>query len=1226
MSTTHGQPGLSSDQRSTIRSTILSTRRTLEEELRRQLEKYGIYEDKKLPQDKLTHLSAEELHTRNRIDAAIERELESTEGDLERSITNYVREATKTHLNRFVGLKTIEVRGFIEETITKHPEFGNRSYMHHTVAEITGELTNVPDDGFGAALDLAYQEIGAEIRMIFEESEHTTIDLDAQVREEVLDELDAIDDEAWESDEALGWVYQYFGEKEREEIDERVEEENYKIAGTDIATKTQLFTPRYIVEWMVDNSLGRMWLEMKGGRTDINEKKNCFYLTPSKESLIDREGKPVEEITVLDPACGSGHMLFYAFDVLYQMYLEEGKVPEKYIPRKILQNNLFGIDIDSGAAQIAALSLYLKAKKRSPDINIPQLNIVSADAVLINGERKKEVLGRSQSDLEKEILRQIWNSFENIRELGSLVQIEDRIDDVLSEYRDEFETAGQAQFTSDGDLTTQSTFVSGGEEETWGEVKNRLMQNVQKLAREALEHNDPIEEMFAAEVEKTVELLDVLRDDYDIVVTNPPYLASAKMGENLNKFISERYIGKLDSYGAFIQRSWQFAKEEGYCSLVTPENYMFIGSFTKLRKKLVENKTFIKGMHLSGHGFDMGDRPFTIPFIFRNSPPTTDFQSIFYRITHKQSNYDTYEKKIEGLSEIILKERAGQEHNDSHSIRQESIYDLPRYTFAYWFDHEILELFTKYPRLGKISNISGGVASGDNAHHLRKHWEVPSESIGEKYHWHIKGGESNAYYDAIDFLIRWENGGQNIIDYGDKHGKNYQGLSDISEYFKEGIAFRNFSNQFMAKYYPDDCVYDKSVYSVYPNDVSLKYTLGYLNSNLFRYIANGINPTVNFNPSDAGEIPIPSDLSNDSKIEDFVTSCISAQQRKFSYEETTRSFNQENFKDIDDLQTWVKEALYDRVRSKAEVLEYHSKIDNIFYKEMELSEKTIKTLNSQYQTDYTNYTESPSERTAKNIADELAEGSNLATVADQYECKPTVVSKIQYEKGAYPQDDVSNMISMFVSYLLGVMVDRWQIDDLETGETGIVPIKSNTEADVEGLFDDVLNRVTDKDNQSDYIQQILGQAPTNWLDSKFFRHYHCKEYRRRGQRIPIYWQLKSPNGAFSCFIYYHEINKNTLPKLRGQYIDPRIDELKNELETLNAQTNGDDPNKELLNRKEHVQNNLDEIREFRDTIDEMIDDGVTVDVEEGIWENIKEWDQYEVLETGLPKLKSSYSR
>ena len=149
---------------------------------------------------------------------------------------------------------------------------------------------------------------------------------------------------------------------------------------------------------------------------------------------------------------------------------------------------------------------------------------------------------------------------------------------------------------------------------------------------------------------------------------------------------------------------------------------------------------------------------------------------------------------------------------------------------------------------------------------------------------------------------------------------------------------------------------------------------------------------------------------------------------------------------------------------------------------------------------------------------------------------------------------------------------------------------------------------------------------SDWLRENFFRYHHCKEYRRRGQRIPIYWQLESENGTFSCFVYYHNIDDNTLPKLRGQYLDPRIVELESELETINTQTRGDNPDKELLNKKEEIQNNLDDIKEFRDTIDVMIDDGVTVDVEKGIWENIKIWDQYEVLETGLPKLKSSYSR
>lgn len=1209
MSTTHGQPGLSSDQRSTIRSTILSTRHTLEDELRRQLEKYGIYEDKKLPQDKLTHLSAEELHTRDRIDAAIERELESTEGDLERSITNYVREATKTYLNRFVALKTIEVRGLVEETITERPEYGNRSYMHHTVAEIAGELTNAPDDGFGAALDLAYQEIGAEIRMIFEESEHTAIDLDAQVREEVLDELDAIDDKAWESDEALGWVYQYFGEEEREEIDKRVDEENYKIAGTDIATKTQLFTPRYIVEWMVDNSLGRIWLEMMQGQTNIDSSDNCFYLSPIEDSFTHRESKPVEEITVLDPACGSGHMLLYSFDVLYQMYLEEGSIPENYIPREVLRNNLYGIDIDTGAAQIAALSLYLKAKEYSPDVEIPQLNIASADAVLINGDRKREVLNRAQSGLEEEILEQIWRSFANIREVGSLVEVEDQIDAVLDDYREQFEATGQAQFTNDGELTSQSTFVAGGEEESWIQIKERLLENAHELAQEALEQNDPIEEMFASEVGKTIEVLDLISKEYEIVVSNPPYLASSKMGAELNQYVKDHYIGKRDLYSAFIQRCRNFVKESGYVSMVTMETFMFLSSYEQFREWFLSNSGITEMAH-----FEHRDEGYmNTAFCFTGR--STD-RARFISLVDSDN-------KEKSLQEIYSDLSDGNSLDNVYVTSPELFNEIRRSPFAYWFGNEILNLFSEYPPLDALSGISGGVASGDNDHHLRKHWEVSSEDIGEKYQWHVRGGDRNPYYDIIDYTIRWVDGGQNIIDYGDEHGKNYQGLSDISKYFQEGIAFRSFSNEFMAKYYPIDCVYDKSVYSIRPDELSLYYVLGYVNSNLFRYLANGINPTVNFNPSDAGEIPVPKSEETERAVFNHVENNIIAQQSKFSYNETARSFDIDNYTAIKDIREWVREVLYEKDMSEATVVENHSKIDKQIYEMISASEELISELNSDYQSDFTSMGTDPGDVRSE-IESMVESGKSLKEIFTTLDISPTELAQFRREHSFYREEEIETVCKRFVSVLSGILFGRWLS---EAGMERHEIINVSTESNINNLFKTSLSEITeDPDDTLDYISDILGESAGQWLSEEYFRYYHCKEYRRRGQRIPIYWQLESPNGGFSCFIYYHKIDENTLPKLRGQYLDPRIGELENELETLNAQTSGENPNKELLNRKEEVQNDLEDVKEFRETIDEMIDDGVTVDVEKGIWENIKEWDQYKVLETGLPKLKSSYSR
>lgn len=1223
MSTTHGQPGLSSDQRSTIRSTILSTRHTLEDELRRQLEKYGIYENKRLPLEDLPHLSVEERHTRRTLDAAIERELESTEGDLERSITNYVREATKTYLNRFVALKTIEVRGLVEETITERPEYGNRSYMHHTVAEIAGELTNAPDDGFGAALDLAYQEIGAEIRMIFEESEHTAIDLDPQVREDILDELHAIDDEAWESDEALGWVYQYFGEEEREEIDDRVDDENYKIGGTDIATKTQLFTPRYIVEWMVDNSLGRTWLEMQGERTNIDAEENCFYLAPLQESLIDREEKEVEDITVLDPACGSGHMLFYAFDVLYQMYLEEGEIPKEYIPREILRNNLYGIDIDSGAAQIAALSLYLKAKDKSPDITIPQLNIVSADAVLINGERKKEVLNKANSELEEEILEQIWRSFDNIREWGSLVRIENQVDELLEDYRDTFESKGQAQFTDDGNLTTQSTFVSGGEEQTWKELKNRLVENVQEIASAALEQDDLVEEMFASEVGKTVELLDVLRDEYDVVLSNPPYLYRDKMSSSLKNFIKEDYIGSRDIYAAFIERCMDFASDDGYVSMITMESFMFLYSFRKLRPYILDEANITDVAHLEHR--DEGHMNVAFSMRITNNQRV---KSKFARLTDSDD-------KIESLNRVTRDQRSGVESTDVYSLDQSSFREIERTPFIYWFGQEVLQLFIDEPTLGDEADVMEGLTTGDDDLFLRNWWEIDLDKIGDQYEWIAKSGDGELYYESYEQVALWESNGQKIREHDGSHIRN----EDF--YWENGITFRDFAKHFTARVHSSDHLFSNKAHFVHTGDRACDYrVLGYLNSSLSRFIMNGLNPGLNFKSGDGARLPIRPNALQGTDTEELVKAAIAARKERYTYKETKKEFDFisyiEKYPDI----------LFEMDYLDAQTAVIHGRIDEIVFESYGMSEVTKERAYDELPDNLYQYlhlsnagdlvsnedevkSEVVPEAEYREVISQVEDNSDeeIRDISEKTGISPYTIAHIRKNNDLYTSDEKTERTANLLSGFLGCMMGRWELNGLSPVNDGILVFDDEFDNNIPELLNNCIDLAfNNSESIARRMADDLGKDPVAWLRDSFFRYHHCKEYRRRGQRIPIYWQLESPNGAFSCFIYYHEIDGNTLPKLRGRYLDTRIERLENELDTLNAQTNEANPDKQLLNRKEEVQNNIDDIRQFRDTIDEMIDNGVTVDDENGIWENIKEWDQYKVLETGLPKLKSSYSR
>jgi len=1225
---------LTADERSTIRSTVLKARETIENDLYRQLERYGVYDDERVDIDALGHLDAYDKQTRSQIDAALDRELEATDDDYQRSVKNYVREATKTYLNRLVALKAIEVRGLVTETMIKRPEYGNRSEMHRTVGEVAGELTDQPDNGIGVAVELAFTELTDEIGVIFEESEHTAIDLDFTVREDIIEQLNAIDESVWESDEAMGWVYQYFGEKEREEIDDRIDEENYKIQDTDVATKTQLFTPRYIVEWMVDNSLGRLWLEMYGDQTEINTEENCFYLAPLEESLIEREAKDVRDIKILDPACGSGHMLFYAFDVLYEMYLEQGDVAEKYIPQEILANNLYGIDIDPGAAQLAALALYVKAKSQEPEAEIEQINIVSADAVLVNGEKKEEVLARADTELERRVLEQVWRSFEHIREWGSLVRIEERIDQIIEEELGDIRATGQTQFTEDG-LAKQSSVESfSGEVQSWEQVKAGLLEQVSELAEEALERNDPIEEMFVGEVEKSVRLLDLFVGDYDVVVSNPPYLGSKKMDNTLKKFVKDNYSGSRDLYTAFIERCTELANDDDYVTMVTPESFMFLYSYRGLRKQLVSDVQIIEGAHLSRYGFDQAKDSYTIPFVLRNSDPEEFTTSRFYRMTHEQEEYAHYEDKIRGLKTITDSHRNNQEHDDVYVIDQNSFKEMGRTPFVYWFGQEVLNLFQRYPLLDKIADVVQGLGTGNDDRFVRKWWEIDQRKADNTFVWYVQSGSDSKYYDSTEELVLWGEGGNKLKKHGECTARN-------EEYYqKESVNFRDFSKYFTARYHPEKHIHSKAAHLVYIDEQEKRTNLlGYLSSSLVRYIMAGINPGIHFQVGDAKNIPVNEDIFEDDRINELVQAAIDKQKQKCSMIETKREFDGQKLIDNFDDYNYIIDLI------EADISIIHGTIDRIIFdaygitdpeyiyddlpenklsydhieRSGELDTSTYKfrshvSISSIDSDSYNEVVENTSEIIDKDIE----------KISESLEISPYTIAQVRRKNDMYTKEEKKEIAGRLLSYFIGVAFGHWDNSEQVIQESdGILVfdeqfdnnLSDNIRQCIEHSFED-LYEIEAK------IEECLNKNIGSWLRENYFRYHHCKEYRRRGQRIPIYWQLESDDGAFSCFLYYHAMDGDTLPKLRGQYVDVKLDTMQNRLNAIESEldTAKDDRARELRSEREEIQADADDISEFRDRLDSLIDEGFEPDFEAGIWENIQKVDEHDLLAVPLGKL------
>ncbi|WP_121744814.1 BREX-1 system adenine-specific DNA-methyltransferase PglX [Natronorubrum halophilum] len=1226
--------GLSADDRSGIRSTILQARKTLEEEFERQLERYGIYDDERVPVSSLSHLSVEDIATRKEIDAALERELEATDGLYGRAYRNYVREATKEYLNRLVGLKTIEARELVTETLRTRAEYGNRSYMHYTVDEIAGELTDTPDGGLGVALDLIYQEIRSEIQVLFDESDYTALEPDFAVRREVLEEFDDLGDNIWASDEAMGWVYQYFGENERKEIDDRIDEDNYKVQDTDIATKTQLFTPRYIVEWMVDNSLGRLWLEMRGNETNIDDEDKCFYLAPLEESLIDREPKDVREIKVLDPACGSGHMLLYAFDVLYEMYLEQGDVPEKYIPREILKNNLYGIDIDEGAAQIAALALYVKAKGYSPNVSIEGVNIVSANAVLVNGEKKKNVLENTNLEIEKRVLDQLWDDFEHIREWGSLVRIEERIEDIIEEEFEDVGTTGQTQFTNGGNLAKQSSVVSfSGEEQSWDQVKEGLLNQVTRLAEESLEHDNPIEEMFAGEVRKSVQLLDLFLQDYDVAITNPPYLGRGKMGDDLKSYVESNYKGKQDLYAAFIERCRDFISENGYASLITMEAFMHQYSFRGLRPSLIENSNIIDAAHIRSRAKGSGEyRGLNVSFTISPLNESTPVRpSRFYRLVNAND-------KPSALREITSGIRESQSHPDSYVIDQSAFAEIDRTPFVYHLGDDILSLFTSEESLSDMADIKTWLdTQGNDDRFIRRFWEIDPQTDLDWVRL-VTNGDGESYYEPIVNKVLWDNDGEAVKEALDGKPRNEDW------YFTEGLNYRVFSDKFCARYLPGDTIFGKNTIGVFPHEKeNIYWLITYLNSTLIRHTADSLSPGLHFLKGDGGTLPIIQfSETKERKLTNICKSQIRLRKKLGSLSEVSPEFDPEEFVSN------ISSGGFGNVLQSEELLEANvrngeGKADSMIWESMDASEKTINDAHDQFGMNYyelpiyqehTDYSEHegidiiksrPDDESVDQISGLINDGTGgIFGLSKEVELSPVSVAKLRYENDLYVRENLKEVCGRLLSYYVGVLFSRWDnLEQITTIEDGILVFDDQFDNNVtdrirkciEATFDDVYEKEAK-------IEELLNKNMTDWLRENFFRYHHTKKYRRRGQRIPIYWHLESDDGAFSCFLYYHAMDAETLPKLRGQYVDAKIETLENRLESIESQLEGASDNRkpELNSELEEVQEQLDDVRDFGKRLDELIDEGFEPDFEAGIWENIQQVDEYDLLQTELDKL------
>ena len=640
-----------------------------------------------------------------------------------------------------------------------------------------------------------------------------------------------IKEENWRADKTdnavqiVGWLYQYYNTEPKEQVFANLKK-NIKIGKENIPAATQLFTPDWIVRYMVENSLGRLWSE---GHPEFDKSEWKYYLdeAPQEPQVAQqlaelRKGYAAltpEDIKCIDPCMGSGHILAYLFDVLMQIYRSAGYT-DRDAAASVVEHNLYGLDIDDRAAQMAYFVVMMKGCHYDSRFLRRHLN-PHVYAIQESGELPQTAFGYCGP--EEPTARTLWDTFRNAKEYGSILQPK-----VTLEELDKLEARLQ-----------EADRMAG-----YGSL------GVQGLTYQLLDVMYPMIDQARMLVQK-----------YDVVVTNPPYMGSSGMNAKLSDYVKKFYPdSKSDLFAVFIERCAQMDKRGGYQAMITQHAWMFLSSFEKLRAKLQLIDT-VNMAHLGARGFDEigGEVVQTTSFVMRNS--------------HIKGYKGTYCRLIDGGSE---KEKAEMfvSGENRYVAEQENFSKIPGSPVAYWVSKKIFNLFDK-TCIDDYYNSRVGLMTTDNDKFLRFFWEVEKEHVcftacsredceksGKKWFPHNKGGAYRKWAGNRDYVVDWQNNGEKIKRTAIKKYPYLNGnpnfvVHDDGFYFKENISWSEIGTGNLSfRYYPKGFTFNVKGMSTFPKkNLSLMSVLAFANTKVASYLAHIINPSISFGVNSFGKIP-----------------------------------------------------------------------------------------------------------------------------------------------------------------------------------------------------------------------------------------------------------------------------------------------------------------------------------------------------------------------------------
>ena len=786
-----------------------------------------------------------------------------------------IEEGAYTWFNRFIALKYMQEKGRLpvscralpserlSDGTLAPPELVYRALEEERLEGIDAErvlgyLENSQTEALYKYLLIALcNQLSEKLPRMFEPiNDYTELLFPDRIlgEESVLGLLAEAPADSWEDIQVIGWLYQYYNTALKDETFELLKK-NVKITKERVGAATQLFTPEWIVRYMVENSLGRLYIEgLLKGRTFESEKHRiaeekrlsgelgwAYYLPEAEQTAevrarlqqIERETNP-EKYTVLDPCMGSGHILVYAFDALMTMYRRAGYTDREAV-QSILERNLYGLDIDERAAQLAYFALMMRAcdydarfiRRAGPT---PQPHVQA----IYEAEQAPDA---DWSPAQRRAAQALTEAFADAREYGSILRVDEAT------------------------LRAAQSCAFSGESAAGKEMRDMAAQAV------------------------------ILAGQYDAVITNPPYMGSSGMNEKLSRFVKERYPdSKSDLFAVFMERCGELLHADGEQAMITQHAWMFLSSFERLRAKLLQSDTIVSMAHLGARAFEeiAGEVVQTTAFVLSRE--------------HVAGEAGRYARLIEpttqeGKEQMFLSGR------NRYTAQQDNFRKIPGSPVAYWVGERVLETFQN-PTLSTLANPRQGLATGENDRFTRMWYEVETSRLCLNAHnrneaqasharWfpYNKGGDFRKWYGNNDCVVNWENDGDAIRHFYDEKRKLRSRPQNMDTYFRESITWSKISSGVMAfRYKPYGHIYDVAGTSIFAEHDTLLYLFGFCNSCIAMTVAKILSPTINYEVGHIANFPVKLDESRAKDVRSVVAESINISRQDWDSFETSWDF------------------------------------------------------------------------------------------------------------------------------------------------------------------------------------------------------------------------------------------------------------------------------------------------------------------------------------------------